>query len=338
YRACLEINVEGAYNSQFDAAHYPTPKTPAPLWDSWATNQGYGYPYRGQPSVAYCTEFRLGAEELMEFTADVAEGGVGTWDTSAEDYGTLSGMDGMTDDPVAAPGSGGDRLRKDGDGHRLRVIVKPPMSCEGNTPPGPVDALGIEPYPNQLHAHEWVAMSFMAASDDTAIFRYEVRVSTEPIRDEASFMRGQVAKNATVAAEELDVPAGTRPGTMVHVDMGGLVQGTHYYVGVRAVDGCAAAGDIRVTEVTTPMRTFATVTPCFVATAAYGSPLAAEIGALRRFRDRQLSTHWLGRQLVAAYNVVGPILADRIREHDSVRAAVRSLLSPLVAVAHWLDD
>jgi hypothetical protein len=164
-----------------------------------------------------------------------------------------------------------------------------------------------------------------------------VRVSTDPIDDEDSFMRGMPAKNATIAAEELDVPAETRAGSMVHVEMGGLIQGTHYYVGIRAVDGCAATGDIRVAEITTPMRVFATVTPCFVATAAYGSPLAAEIGALRRFRDRQLLTHWFGRQLVAAYYVVGPVLADQIRDHDSLRAGVRALLNPLVAMARWLD-
>ncbi|HKP58270.1 MAG TPA: CFI-box-CTERM domain-containing protein [Polyangiales bacterium] len=337
YRACLEINVEGDYNNRFDAKQLPTPKTPPMLWDSWATTQGYGYAYRGQPSIAYCVPFELGLDELMEYSSDAAEGGAGSWDTAKDGYGALSGMEGMTDDPVGAPGSGADRLRKDSNGHRLRVIVKPPMSCEGNAPPGSVDQLDVEPYPNELHAHEWVGMDFMAASDDTAIFRYEVRVSTDPIDDEDSFMRGQPAKNATIEAEELDVPPTTRAGTMVHVDMGGLVQGTHYYVGIRAVDGCAAAGDIKVAEFTTPMRVFATVTPCFVATAAYGSPMAAEIGVLRRFRDRQLATHWIGRQLVAAYYVVGPMLADQIRDHDILRAGARALLTPLVAVAHWLD-
>jgi hypothetical protein len=337
YRACLEINVEGDYNPQFDPRQLPTPKTPGMLWDGWATNQGYGYPYRGQPSIAYCVPFELGRDELLEFTTDAAEGGVGTWDTARDNYGALSGMEGMTDDPLDAPGSGADRLRAGEGGHRLKLIVKPAMSCEGNHPPGVVDQIDIEPYPNRLHAHEWAGLSFAAAGDDTAIFRYEVRVSTDPIDDEDSFMRGQPAKNATVAAEELDVPVQSRAGSMIHVDMGGLVQGTHYYVGIRAVDGCAASGDIRVAEITTPMREFATVTPCFVATAAYGSPLAAEIGVLRRFRDRQLATHWIGRQLVAAYYTVGPILADQIRGHAGLRAGARALLTPLVAIAHWLD-
>lgn len=339
YRACLEINVEGDYNANFDADRYPTPKTPTALWDGWATSQGYGYPYRGQPSVVYCVPFTLGERDIQEFTTTEPDGSAGTWDTAANSFGdTLAGMDQMTDDPQHAPGSGADRLRKDADGNRLKVIAKPPMSCEGNAPPSGVSQVSLKRFPNDLHAHEWVGLEFAASNDDTAIYRYEVRVSIDPISDTESFMRGQPAKDATIAAEELRVPVTARSGSMVHIDMGGLVQGTHYYVGVRAVDGCSAASPISVTEFTTPMRIFATVTPCFVATAAYRSPLAAEIGVLRRLRDRHLSNNYLGQQLVAAYGVVGPKLADRIRENDSLRAAARALLTPLVAMAHWLDD
>jgi hypothetical protein len=39
-------------------------------------------------------------------------------------------------------------------------------------------------------------------------------------------------------------------------------------------------GPISVAQNTTPKRTFATVTPCFVASAAYGSPLAGAVSGL----------------------------------------------------------
>ncbi len=337
YRACLEINVEGDYNTDFDAAKYPTPKTPNMLWDGWAATQGYGYPYRGQPSVVYCVPFVLGSEEVEEFYSDAAVGGAGTWDTAAPEYGELQGMDGMTNDPQRAPGSGADRLRLNDDGHRLSVTVKPPMSCEGNRPPSAVEDLRLASFPNELHAHEWVGVSFRAAGDDIGVYRYDVRVSIDPIEDERSFMRGQPAKDATIEAEELRVPVSDRKGSTVKIDMGGLVQGTHYYVGVRAVDGCSATSEIRVVEYDTPMRVFATVTPCFVATAAYGSPLANEIGALRRFRDRQLANNFFGQQLVAAYGEYGPKLADQIRGSETWRAVARTVLTPLVALARWLD-
>jgi hypothetical protein len=79
------------------------------------------------------------------------------------------------------------------------------------------------------------------------------------------------------------------------------------------------------------------VTPCFVATAAYGSPLAQEIGALRRLRDRQLSNNVFGRVFVAAYARLGPELAGIIRQHETLRGAARALLAPLVALARLAE-
>jgi hypothetical protein len=125
---------------------------------------------------------------------------------------------------------------------------------------------------------------------------------------------------------------------MIVTNLGGLSALTHYYVGVRAVDGCATSGPLSVAEITTENRTFATVTPCFVATAAYGTPFAHEISALRRFRDRHMANNVLGRAFVSVYGVVGPKLASVIREHDGLRAASRALLAPAVALARLLDD
>jgi len=336
YRACLEINVEGDYNASYNAQHFPTPMTPTNGWDSWAT--GFGYPYRGQPSVVFCVPFDLQSDGVGLFSTEMPEGSASSWDTAAKDYGQLADMTGMTDDPVGAPGSGADRLLLSEEGYRLKVVVKPPLSCEGNAAPGPVDALELARYPNHLQAHQWAELDFRAAADDSGVFRYEVRVATDEIVDDASFMRGQAAKSATMAADELRLPAETAAGAMIHAALGGLVAETHYYVGVRAIDACATPGPIRVAEFTTPKREFATVTPCFVATAAYGTPMAAEIFALRRFRDRYLASNEFGRSLVALYLELGPKLADIIRGSETLRAASRFLLAPAVAAARTVNE
>lgn len=48
---------------------------------------------------------------------------------------------------------------------------------------------------------------------------------------------------------------------VIAVDMGRLVQQTHYYVAVRAMDGCAKVGPIDTAQITTKQRELATVTP-----------------------------------------------------------------------------
>jgi hypothetical protein len=345
YRACLEINVEGDYNEAFNDQNFPTPcKTAAgepPLcagtawWDSWAMN--YGYPYRGQPSVVYCTDFRLGEETEQSFSAAEPAGSAGGWDYHDASYGELRPMDGMTDDPVGAPGSGADRLQLMDDGYRFKVVVKPPLSCMEDEPPSAIEDFGVDAYHDELQAHHWAHLHFRAADDDRGIYRYDVRVSTEPITDGESFMAATPAKQATLEAAELLVPTDAAPGEMIEVDMGGLIQSTHYYVAVRAIDACTGVGPIAMAELTTTERVFATVTPCFVATAAWGSPMARDVSLLRRARDRYLMSNGLGRALVSAYYAVGPALADVIREREGLRTLARIALSPAVELARWLD-
>ncbi len=337
YRACVEINVEGDYNDVWNDRTEPTPLTPDRQWDSWAT--GYGYAYRGQPSVVYCAEIVLGGAEPTMVSVDEPLGSAGSWSYHDAAYGELMPMDGMTNDPVGSPGSGADRLQLTGEGDRFEVVVTPSRSCMEDTPPSAVSALKLGRHPDERNAHQWAMLHFEAASDDHGVFRYDVRVSTHPITDEASFMAAMPAKEATIEAAELRVPTDAEKGTAIELAMGGLIAETHYFVAIRPMDACAGVGPIEVAELTTPKRIFSTVTPCFVATAAYGSPLAAEIGALRELRDRYLMSHALGRLLVSGYYAIGPSLADVIREHEALRAAARGMLSPVVALARLaLDD
>ena len=117
----------------------------------------------------------------------------------------------------------------------------------------------------------------------------------------------------SLAEEGLDICEGGCPaeGEEWTFELGHLVPQTTHYIGIQAVS-CGVLGEIATTEVTTTAITFTTVSPCFVATAAYGSPLASEVGTFRRFRDRHLMTNALGRALVSAYYEVGPQAAEAL--------------------------
>jgi hypothetical protein len=336
YRACLEINVEGDHNATFGPDTHPTPALRAGWWDDFSTI--WGYPYRGQPSVVYCAEFTIAGDAAVHETR-VSEpvGSAGGWDAIDPGYGELRPMTGVTDDPAGAPGSGADRLHRTDGGDRLIARVRPASECAANVPPTAVMELAVRRHDDPLHAHEYAALSFRAAGDDRAVHRYEVRVALAPITDELSFMAGVPAKQASSEAAELLVPTAAAPGELVEVALGGLTAQTHHHVAVRAVDGCAAAGPIATAEITTTERKFTTVTPCFIATAAWDSPLAAEIGTLRRFRDRHLASTAPGRLLVSVYERVGPVLADFIRPSEARREAVRRLLRPLIAFVERID-
>jgi hypothetical protein len=78
--------------------------------------------------------------------------------------------------------------------------------------------------------------------------------------------------------------------------------------------------------------------PCFIATAAFGTPMASEVHVLREFRDRALLPHKTGRVAVAAYNWLGPPLARVIARSGTLKGLVRTGLRPLISMASVLRD
>jgi hypothetical protein len=55
---------------------------------------------------------------------------------------------------------------------------------------------------------------------------------------------------------------------------------------------------------------------CFIATAAFGSPLEPHVHVLRDLRDRYLLTNSIGKAFVALYHKFSPPIADFIAKNE----------------------
>ena len=77
------------------------------------------------------------------------------------------------------------------------------------------------------------------------------------------------------------------------------------------------------------------VANCFIATAAYGSPLDPHVKILRKFRDNHLLTNKLGQRFVRIYYAYSPAIADYISNHDTLKAITRFTLLPIIGLS-WV--
>jgi very-short-patch-repair endonuclease len=69
---------------------------------------------------------------------------------------------------------------------------------------------------------------------------------------------------------------------------------------------------------------------CFIATAAFGTPMAEEINILRRFRDSKMKPNTIGKSFVNLYYDLSPPLASIIAQSGKMKAIVRLILKPII--------
>jgi len=331
YVVWAEVNTEGDDN---DSYRFGTPSGPG--WDSWAVS--YGYPYRGQPSVAYEVPISIGTAGTASTAQPAGYGDVAGYGPAG---GALHAMDStITNDPAAVPGSGADRLRLiSGRDYRLHVESRGgggqdpcPMA---SAPPGVPQSVQVTPVADPKHSHEWGHLHFVVPASGLAIHDYEVRVSEAEITttEPSTFEHAARANVAAVEDGMLIVPTTGAAGSTVDVNFGHLKPTTSYYVAVRANDVCARPGPYAVGTMSTTNINFTKLSGCFVATAAFGSALEPRVQALRAVRDELRPRSAAFSTAVDLYYQSGPPAAALIARSDSARALVRRLLGPVVALA-----
>ena len=336
YVAWIEVSKEGDYNATFSDQTYPTPTQPANKWDIWAMT--YGYPYRGQPSVAFKLPFTLGGSPPPFKTVEPSYyGDVDGFGPSGGDmHPFVAGIIADNPNDSATVGSGADRLRlTDSHDYRFEVTVRGRDVCASDVPPEAPGDVVAYPYPESKHSHQWGHMHFVAPAGHTSpIAQYEVKVSTDPIsRDNpGSFTQAMPAYSIAMENEALMVPTADAAGASVEVDFGGLLPLTHYYVAIRARDVCTT-GPYAVAELTTTKINFTQLSGCFIATAAYGSAMEPHVASLRAIRDTLRPRSALFATATDLYYRSGPAAAAVIARSEVARAVVRTLLGPVVDAA-----
>jgi hypothetical protein len=276
----------------------------------------FGEPYRGQPSVVYAVPFTVGTTE-----SDAAS-------QSYLGYGDPDGATGTLHAPDATittdtPGSGASRLQiiAGSTGDLVQLHASPSFDQTPPAPPSDVAATDV--------STNSATISLTATGGDRGFGTaagYEIRY-----RADGPITPDNFADSTPAAVALTPAPNGVAQS----FELDGLLPSTTYWVGIRAYDGCHNDSDLAIAQLTTSDRQSGQVDACFIATAAYGSAMANDIEALRRFRDVYLKSTALGELAVETYYTFGPPVAGVVGESELLRATARTALTPIVkAVRH----
>jgi len=108
------------------------------------------------------------------------------------------------------------------------------------------------------------------------------------------------------------------------------ISGDIYFVTALDANGNESSQSNQVVSTYQPPKSSGGGGGCFIATAAYGSPLHPYVRVLREFRDRYLMTNSPGRAFVRLYYRYSPPVAELIKEYPFLKYPVRLLIITLV--------
>jgi hypothetical protein len=284
-----------------------------------------GHDFLGQPSVVWKVPFHYDGTGQSAIATNYI--GYGDWDGAS---GTLHAPDSSI--VTNKDGSGSGRLTDVNDGadvYRAKVVVgncggtlpdggvSPPDGgggpLPGCSPPDPVQSVVITPDQTSIQ------VEFTAPTTGSPANRFAVRYrsGSQPITED-DFSTATAAPSAV-----------GDPGERVTATLSPLSRDSSYTVAVRGIAPCGSPGAVVSLNTQTLKPKFVTLSGCFIATAAYGSPLEEHVNDFRAFRDKHLLTNPAGRLATAVYYALSPPVAGAIAANDGLRTLARHALEPI---------
>ncbi len=342
--AYIEVNLEHDENANYDYDreddHYVDPRLPS-----------YGIEFLGQPSVVYKVEF------------DASQAGFhGT--SYFAGYSDWNGASGELHDPdstiSSAKGSGTDRLQiytLNGETFRFGVYshgldggggsdtdTDTDTDTDGTDSDGGDGDTGWSSC-TQRELPPVTDFTLESISFDRVRARFTIPAdaisvggeNTDLSRIRIYHINGDMPVDETTlgaAIEDSFSADEVIPGEPTSVEIGQLWGNFTYHFAVAYEDRCANRSALSPAQITTEAQKFQQVEGfCFLATAAYGAPWIAEVGALRHFRDAFLKISPTGRDLVRFYYTYSPPLARVIQREPVMRGMVRAVVQPIADIA-----
>lgn len=188
-----------------------------------------------------------------------------------------------------------------------------------------------------LPAKKFSGVATTPDSEATCTFRMPVSDSATCVFDckDANGDAGDIYLNEASISNLPGFSVTTARARDGQASVSGLENGRRYYVFLQyepdgiLVSDCLAgvpAANLSMTELNGEGEARVVDVRCFIATAAYGSPLHDRLRLFRKFRDHVLLASAPGRALVEAYYRVSPPLAGWIAQHPTAREVARRLL------------
>lgn len=184
--------------------------------------------------------------------------------------------------------------------------------------------------------------SLTATTNEITLVQASRTYGTLTITSIGSF-NGNVTLNGVFSPSDPGLTVTFSPQLVMSQPNGGSSQVTMEIVATRYTPGqtyqLTVTGTSNVPSRTHRLTLTVRVSPCLIATAAFGSELAPEVEFLRTFRDQQVIQTFAGSNFMTIFNAwyysFSPAVAQFEYSHSTARMIIRTTLYPLIGILHF---